>query len=62
MDLVDSHELNDIVNACDLFGAAYFAHIPYGQTGVIEFAISFTELYTDKELAEREAKEQEGAE
>ena len=62
MDLVDSHELNDIVGACDLFGAAYFAHIPYGKEGEIEFAISFTEFNTDKELAEREAKEQEGAE
>ena len=62
MDLGDSHELNDIVGACDLFGAAYFAHIPYGKEGEIEFAISFTEFYTDKELAEREAKEKEGAE
>ena len=62
MELVYSHELNDIVGACDLFGASYFAHIPYGKEGVIEFAISFTEFYTDKELAEREAKEQEGAE
>ena len=34
----------------------------YGEEGVIEFAISFTECYTDKEIAEREAKEQEGAE
>ena len=62
LDLVHSHELNDIVNACDLLGASYFAHIPYGKEGVIEFAISFTEFYTDKELAEREAKEKEGAE
>ena len=62
MDLFYSHELNDKVNACDLFGASYFAHIPYGKEGVIEFAISFMEFYTDKELAEREAKEQEGAE
>ena len=62
LDLVHSHELNDIVNACDLFGASYYAHIPYGEKGEIEFAISFTEFYTDKELAEREAKEQEGAE
>ena len=61
-DLVHSHELNDIVYACDFFGAAYYANIPYGKEGVIEFAISFTEFYTDKELAEREAKEQEGAE
>lgn len=62
LDLVHSHELNDIVSACDLFGASYYAHIPYGEKGEIEFAISFTEFYTDKELAEREAKEQEGAE
>ncbi len=60
--LVYSHELNDIVNACDFFGASYYANIPYGKEGVIEFAISFTEFYTDKEIAEREAKEQEGAE
>ena len=62
LDLVHSCELNDIVSACDLLGASYFAHIPYGKEGVIEFAISFMEFYTDKELAEREAKEQEGAE
>ena len=62
LDLVHSYELNEIVSACDLFGASYYAHIPYGQTGEIEFAISLTEFYTDKEMAEREAKEQEGAE
>ena len=62
LDLVHSCELNDIVGACDLFGASYYAHIPYGCEGVVEFAISLTEFYTDKEIAEREAKEQEGAE
>ena len=36
MDLVYSHELNDIVNACDFFGASYYANIPYGKEGVIE--------------------------
>ena len=60
--IVYSHELHDIVDACDLYGAAYFAHIPYGTDGTIEFHISLTEFYTDKEMAEREAKEQEGAE
>ena len=60
--IIYSRELHDIVEACDLYGAAYFAHIPYGTDGTIEFHISLTEFYTDKEMAEREAKEQEGAE
>ena len=62
LDLVHSGELNDIVGACDFFGASYYAHIPYGKEGVIEFAIILTEFYTDKEFAEHEAKEQEVAE
>ena len=59
-ELVYSHELSDITAVCDLFGAAYFAHIPYGKPGTIEFHISLTEFYTDKEREEMKAAEQEG--
>lgn len=60
MGIVNHIELKDIVKACDLFGASYYAHLPMGSEGVIEFRISITDFYSDRELAIIKAAEQEG--